>query len=433
MRRFRETLITATAVVALAAMAGETLAQQQGGGGGGGGGGRGARGGFGGGPGGPGGFFGGRGGFGGPGGNLLGMALNPAVQSELQVTDPQKIKLQDLNEKLNQSRQKIMEQFRPQGQQGGRGNRNNGQNGGGQNGGGQNGGGNGQGGFGGQNGGGNGQGGFGGQNGGGRGGRGQQDPEAMARRQAMFESMNEIQQLSDQTLAKILSRGQMGRLKQIQLQAEGPRALTRPDMVERLNLDEEQVAQIQQLLGEERQAMFGTFQARRDLMNQAFPQGNNTNNGGQGGVNGGGGRPRGPNFRDPAVREAMQKYMEQPEVKAKLDQIQTQTDKLQSQLKSAVNRVLTRRQAATYQKMLGAPFDINNLRGGPGGRGPGGNRNQNANGNAPNGGAQPAAKTANNDDDEEAAPAAKPAAKAPTQTPAKARRKSLRAQRGLDD
>ncbi|MHB1558748.1 MAG: hypothetical protein ACYC61_14945 [Isosphaeraceae bacterium] len=416
MRRFRETLITAAAVVALAAMAGDTLAQQQGGGGGGGG--RGGRGGFGGGP---GGFFGGRGGFG-PGGNLLGLALNPAVQGELKVTDPQKTNLQDLNEKLNQSRRKVMEQFRPQGQQGGPGNRNNGQNGGvGQ------GAGNGQGGFGGQNGG----GGF----GGGRGGRGQQDPEAMARRQAMFESMNGLQQEADQALARILSRGQMGRLKQIQLQAEGPRALTRPDMIEKLNLDEEQVAQINQLLGEERQAMGETFRARFDLMGQAFPQDNTNTNGGQGGNgnaggNGGGRRPRGPNFRDPAVREAMQKYMDQPEVKAKMDQIQAQTNKLQSQLRSAVNRVLTRRQASNYQRMLGAPFDLDSLRGGPGG-----NRNPNANGNTPSSGTQPAAKTANNnsDDEDEATPTARPAVKAPTQTPAKARRKSLREQRGLDD
>jgi hypothetical protein len=429
MQRFREALITTATIVALAAMAGETLAQQPGGGGGGGG--RGGRGGFG-----PGGF----GGFGGPGGSLLPLALNPAVQKELELTEPQKTKLTALNETMNQRRQKIREQFMPQGQQGGgRGNRNNGnannqngnanaQNGGG--GGGFNGGGNGQGGQGG----GNGQGGQGGGNGqggqgGGRGGRGQQDPEAAARFVAMMEAYTELQQGSEQTLAKILSRGQYGRLKQIQLQQEGPRALLREDMIEKLILDEDQVAEIRELLNEGRQAQFQTFRARGDIMKGAFPQDNANNqaNGGQAGNGGGGGgRPRGPNMRDPAVREAMQKYLEQPEVKEKLDAIQGQTDKLQKQLNSAVLRVLGKRQAANYKKMLGAPFDITQLRGrpgGPGGRGPG---------NPQNATTKTAAAPAANGDGEEGA-TAKPAPKTPSPAAAKSKRKSLREQRGLDD
>ena len=58
----------------------------------------------------------------------------------------------------------------------------------------------------------------------------------------------------EKALASILDRGQYGRLKQVQLQVEGINALMRPDMIEKLNLDEFQVEQIRELLDQSRQA-----------------------------------------------------------------------------------------------------------------------------------------------------------------------------------
>ncbi len=45
-----------------------------------------------------------------------------------------------------------------------------------------------------------------------------------------------------------------------------------------------------------------------------------------------------------------------------MDDIQAQTEKIQKQLTAAVNRVLGKRQAALYKKMLGAPFDLAQVR-----------------------------------------------------------------------
>ena len=139
-----------------------------------------------------------------------------------------------------------------------------------------------------------------------------------------------------------------------------------------------------------------------------------------------GGRNR-PNFRDPAFQEAMKKYMEQPEVKAKMEEIRPRARRSRSSSRLEVNRVLGKRQAALYKKMLGAPFDLAVLRGGPGGRGPG-----NRNGNQANA-SKTATKAQASGSDEEDSETAKPAAKAVKAATAKPKRKSLRELRGLDE
>ena len=89
---------------------------------------------------------------------------------------------------------------------------------------------------------------------GGRGGRGQMDPEMAERFATMQEAETALDQEAEQALAKILDRGQYGRLKQVQLQVEGVAALLRPDMIEKLSLEEEQVQQIQELVAQGFQA-----------------------------------------------------------------------------------------------------------------------------------------------------------------------------------
>jgi hypothetical protein len=481
MYRFRHVLITVAMVAAFSAIASSAYAQPGGGGGGGGRGGRGGFGGFGGFGGGPGGFGGGPGGRG--GGSVLSLALNAAVGEEIKLKEPQKVKLQALQETVNQRRQQLREQMFPQRQrgqnnQGGGRNRNNanaqnggggGQGGGGQGGGGGFGGG-GQGGGGGFGGGGQGggggfggggQGGGGGFGGGGQGGgggqfrggrgRGQMDPEMAARFEQSQQAMATLDQDTDKAVARILDRGQFSRVKQIQLQLQGHRVLLQPDMIEKLTLGEDQVVELRQLLNQSNQAEGETRRARMEMMREGLPSlfaNNGQNGGGQnagaqngggqnagaqngGGQNGGRGGGRGgrggPNFRDPAVQEAMQKFMEQPDVKAKMEQFQAQTTKIQNQLTAAVFRVLGRRAATAYKKMLGAPFDLTKIRGGPG--------NSNGNTNQTNASETTTKAQASENEDEEAAPAKPaPAAKAKsTPTPAKAKRKSLRELRGLGD
>ena len=422
---------------------------------------------MGGGPGGPPGPAGGPGGPGGPGGSILGLAQFPAVQEELKLKDPQKTKIRSLVESADQRRRQLREQMNPQGQSGqgagqggnGRRGRNNGNNdaqaagGGGPDGqnGGQYGGYGGLGGYGGYGGlgalggyggygglgalggyggygglggyGGYGQyGGYGGQNGGGGQGNARGPDPAMAERfAAMREAQMELDESIEQALASILDRGQYRRLKQIQLQAEGIGALLQPDMIEKLNLEEDQVEQIRELFDQGRQVQRENGRAVSDMMRTAF------SNPGNNGPNPGGGGPGGPNFRDPAFQEAMKTFMEKPEVKAKMDQMQSQNTKIQDQLAAAVNRVLGKRQAAAYKKMLGAPFDFSQGRGGPaqgGGKSPSGAK--------PSDRADAAGKAkASGPDDDEAA-TSKSASKSKG-TDAKAKRKSLRQQRGLDD
>ena len=410
------------------------------------------------------------GGPGGPGGSILDLAQNSAVQVELKVKDAQKTKIQTLAETVNQRRWQLRGQMDPRGQQGpgpgpggnGPQNRNNGNgdalvgvggNGGGQNGGGP--GGFGPGGYGGF--GLAGYGGFGlagygwsGPGGFGPGGAGgpggQMDPEMAARFAAMREAETALDHEAEQALAKILDRGQYGRLKQVQLQVEGVAALLRPDMIEKLGLEDDQVQQIRELATQSFQAQRENGRALFDLMRTAVPdQGNNGQNPGggpgPGGGNGGGGPgrgrgrgrpggPGGPNLPDPATQEAMKAFMDKPETKAKLEQIRTESTKLQNQLTAAVNRILTRRQAAAYKKMRGEPFDVSLVWGGPG-QGPG-NRPANAN---PADRSAASAKTQASDSGEDKAGGTSksaPTSKAKGST-AKTKKKSLRESRSLDE
>lgn len=58
----------------------------------------------------------------------------------------------------------------------------------------------------------------------------------------------------DQALGRILDRRQRERLHQIVIQAEGPQAITRPEVTDKLNLDPDQIAAIQTLMSQWRQS-----------------------------------------------------------------------------------------------------------------------------------------------------------------------------------
>jgi hypothetical protein len=431
MSRLRLTLISASMLIALGILGFDSFAQQQGGdrGGGPGGFGKGGRG--------PGGFFGGFGGPGGPFGSAVGLASNPGVQEELKLKDDQKAKIKSLADRLNEQMRELREQMGF----GRRPDQNNNGPGGGQNQAGRNRGdvpqnpnNQGQGNVGqGPPGGGN----F-GQNGGnfgrtGRGfGGGPPDPETQQRFQMMREATQELQQSAEQSLAKLVGKAPFARIKQIQLQLEGPGALVRDDMAEKLLLDEPQVEMIRELLDEHRQAQREMWTSRRQFFVQARgnnPDPNRANQGGNGGNPGDGAnadngaqRPNRPRF-DP---EAFRKTMEDPAIQAKMAEFREMDQKLGDQLSIAVNKVLTPRQRNNYKKMIGAPFDRSKL-GGPPWAQPGRNgSNQTAatNGNRPASatkGQSSSAKDNENAPAQQQRPAARP------------RRKSLRELRGIGE
>jgi hypothetical protein len=283
--------------------------------------------------------------------------------------------------------------------------------------------------------------------------------------QIMREAMQELQQESESALAKVLDKNQVKRLKEIQLQVEGPAAVIREDVAEKLEINEEQHAEIQTILNEantaRRQIMQKNFQFMRSLMpnqpaggnppaadGQPDPnapadaaataggaQGGQASQPGQDGRGGRGGRggANGQNNRGGFNRKAMQKAMEQPEVKAKVDEAREEAQKEQAQLRdreyAMVYKAMDRRQVSVFKKMLGKPFDVESVMGGGFLRGgPGGRRNR-ANGNVNQTTAAAKADTAKTTP---AANADSSAASTTTTKPATTpRRQSLRERRGL--
>ncbi len=459
MMRLRVTMFTAALSAALLLLLAESRAQQAqgqgqpGGGQRGGGPGGGGRGGFG--FGGPGGF-----GFGGPGGGSLfdtNLLRNEEVQKEIKLTDKQKTQLEALRTEIDQKNQDFRDSMRKAQDQANAL---------------ANGGVNPQGG--------NGGGGRGGRGGGGRGGFFNFNPEMMAAYQTHGE---ELRAYNEAKTRKILNAKQSERISQISLQRLDVFAVSQPQIAEKLNMDDSQVAQVEEINLQMRGDMGKAFQAQREVMGTIFgfgrgggPGGGGPGGGGRGnrggnanadtvGGNGGGnanaaagnaggnandataqndggngqngnGNGRGGRGNRPQLtREEIQAKMETPEIKAQLDAARGQMESVRRNAKNAIARVLTKKQRSTFDKMLGAPFDLEkaglawNSRGpggrggpgggGPGGGGPGGGRG-NANnggpgggrGNAIGGGTTPAAKTA-------AAPAASDSSASGSTTPKK--------------
>jgi hypothetical protein len=237
----------------------------------------------------------------------------------------------------------------------------------------------------------------------------------------MREGMTQLDQQANALLARILPGKQYQRLNQIQIQSQGLRALVRPDVAEKLRLNEDQVGAIQTVLGERRTAQRAIFSKQGQIFREFF-RGQNpaTANGGTPAAgtpkanptgapvaandNNGGNQRRGGR-RGPPDFEAMRKFMERPEIKAQMDQARADNEKLDAKATQAAYKILTRYQVAAYKKLQGPPFDSSKLRPSFGG-GPGGNRDSNP---------APAANTANGATPNQ--PGTVPAAKATTAEP----------------
>jgi hypothetical protein len=109
--------------------------------------------------------------------------------------------------------------------------------------------------------------------------------------------------------------------------------------------------------------------------------------------------------------------------------MRTRNARNQEQLAAAVNRVLGKRQVTAYKKMLGEPFDVSQVRGGPGQR----PWNRPAGPNPANRSGVDAARGPGPGGNAGTAPAGTSADPNARGSTAKAKRKSLRELRGLDD
>lgn len=129
---------------------------------------------------------------------------------------------------------------------------------------------------------------------------------------------------NERALARILDQRQRARMHQIVLQAEGPLAIIRPAVADKLNLDPDQIAAIQTLMAQWQQSQNQVLQATR--ANGALAAEPN------------------------------------PDEYAKL---RLASSRLRKRAAEQINQILNRRQKAILDRMLGPAFDLGKLNGAP--------------------------------------------------------------------
>ncbi len=142
----------------------------------------------------------------------------------------------------------------------------------------------------------------------------------------------------EEPAAKVLKPDQKTRLTQIGLQSEGASAFTRPEVIRSLKLDDEQVAQIGEILD-------GLGDDRRNLREA---------------------RKRADEARKAEGAPALDPVADKVRKDQEKEQIQVEADRLGGGVMPKIAAVMTKAQRDAFRKQLGAPFDFGNLRG-PGG------------------------------------------------------------------
>jgi len=131
--------------------------------------------------------------------------------------------------------------------------------------------------------------------------------------QMMMQAGMQIRHELDQGLAKILEPKQKERLDQIVLQAEGPLAVARPEIADKVGLNDEQQEYVQRIMMEMRRNLF--MSVRQGAANGQFNPG----------------------------------------------QMKSLTAQLRAGAVQEVGKILDRKQKNTFNKMLGEPFDMKRL------------------------------------------------------------------------
>jgi hypothetical protein len=181
---------------------------------------------------------------------------------------------------------------------------------------------------------------------------------------ALMAMIADLRRESEEALARVLDKPQRERLAQVALQLEGPMAVTRPEIAARLNLADAQLQQIQDLKEQYealREQLYAAqaeaFKLRADTLRQAAAA-----------------RPRagrpGPLGETTTARAVPGSAGPGPKQEASEgERLNRASDELRAKFVRELNKVLTRRQKAVFNKMLGEPFDLAKVqfRGGQGG------------------------------------------------------------------
>jgi len=172
------------------------------------------------------------------------------------------------------------------------------------------------------------------------------DAEREAMRSTMRENSAALQQQTDLELKKILNKtlpptklDQFARLRQIELQKEGPLVVSRADVSHELNLSSSQIDQIQSVMAQFNEGQNQVSSSRRTLFGQ-----------------------RRPDNESDADRDARRTKEAQERTK-----LENQGKSLMDQAIAAVSKVLSKDQKKTFNdKLQGKPFDLTKLNDGRG-------------------------------------------------------------------
>ena len=162
------------------------------------------------------------------------------------------------------------------------------------------------------------------------------DPEAIAA------TMAEVQQEGDATINRLLTAAQRKRLNQIALQIMGPLSITSVDIATKLNMSEAQQAAVEQIIEDRKLASEEARSAHREMMMVS----------------------RNPDATDKTTRNLML---------AEASTAARKAEKAGELATLKLTKLLTKKQRAALDKMMGEPFDLSKLEGtfgGRGGRGP---------------------------------------------------------------
>jgi hypothetical protein len=201
---------------------------------------------------------------------------------------------------------------------------------------------------------------------------------ARAGMEEMKQATQALHAEADVAVMRELQRAQRTRLEQIKLQADGPLAFERPEVLERLNLQAPQVELIQAILADGRGQM---EQSGGPVMRTAGPMpgpgfgpgpGPGAGDGAGAGARSrpvagaGAGSSAGPGGAPPSPEDLKKKVTSkefQDQLKAQFEKRRKETQGVRDRMMQAIGQVLSRGQRANYRKLLGEPFDLKPLQG----------------------------------------------------------------------
>ncbi len=197
------------------------------------------------------------------------------------------------------------------------------------------------------------------------------DPEEVqALRKQSRLSMREISAQVDQANLALLDRNQRERLNQLRLQLEGPLAFIDPPLPERLNLSPEQLDQIGEVIVQGREQLSQISErGQQTLRNGLLTKSEDTPAGSKEAktarkpaLKNEDVPPRPEEVKTEKTKDGRPIRMIDPSkiegMRSSLNDLSKQAERTRGAMILRIEKILTKRQRATYQKLLGAPFDV---------------------------------------------------------------------------